>query len=253
MLAKRGKWLLQWGSPKSFYQLTAAVINPLAFFALFTLMIGLLWGLIFAPADYQQGDAFRIIYIHVPCAFLSMSLYLGLSISALIFLIWRVKLAGYALAGIAQLGASMTLLALLTGSIWGRPMWGTWWIWDARLTSELILLFLYFAILITKSTFENQAQGDKIIAVLILVGLVDLPIIHYSVYWWNTLHQGASLSLFAKPKIATAMLQPLLLTLIGFSLYCIWIILAKLRNEVLFREYRQDWVKQVFKFEKREE
>jgi heme exporter protein C len=124
-------------------------------------------------------------------------------------------------------------------------MWGTWWVWDARLTSELILLLLYLAILATKSAFQNKEQGDKIIAVLTLVGLIDLPIIHYSVYWWNSLHQGVTLSVLAKPKIAAPMLYPLLFTLAGFTLYCLWIILHKARTEVLARDYRQHWVKDL--------
>ena len=164
---------------------------------------------------------------------------------ALLLLIWRIKMAGVILSVCAQLGACMAFLALVTGSIWGKPMWGTWWVWDARLTSELILLFLYAAILATGNAYQNKEQGDKIIAILTLVGLVDLPVIHYSVYWWNTLHQGATLSILAKPKIDNSMLYPLLVTLIGFSLYCLLAIVLKTRNELLLRERRQSWVKML--------
>ena len=205
----------------------------------------MLWGLVFAPPDYQQGDAFRIIYVHVPAAFLSMALYAWMGFLALLLLIWRIKMAGVILSVCAQLGACMAFLALVTGSIWGKPMWGTWWVWDARLTSELILLFLYAAILATGNAYQNKEQGDKIIAILTLVGLVDLPVIHYSVYWWNTLHQGATLSILAKPKIDNSMLYPLLVTLIGFSLYCLLAIVLKTRNELLLRERRQSWVKML--------
>ncbi|KTD25477.1 heme exporter protein CcmC [Legionella lansingensis] len=244
------KFLYQMASPKTFYQLSKPWLSWLGLSALLFLAIGLVWGLVFAPADYQQGDAFRIIYVHVPTAFLSMALYAWMGFLAVLLLVWRIKMAGLILGLVAQLGASMAFLALVTGSIWGKPMWGTWWVWDARLTSELILLFLYLAILATQTSFQDKEQGDKIAAILTLVGLVDLPIIHYSVYWWNTLHQGATLSLFAKPKIAMPMLWPLLMMIVGFFLYCFWVILHKARNEVLLRERRQDWVKRVLEVEK---
>lgn len=237
------KLLYQLASPKAFYSLAGRVIPGLAMSAGLILFVGLLWGLIFAPPDYQQGDAFRIIYIHVPCAFLSMSLYAAMGFLAFLLLVWRIKLAGLMLSIVAQTGACMAFLALVTGSIWGKPMWGTWWVWDARLTSELILLFLYAAILALGNAYQNKEQGDKIVAILTLVGLVDLPIIHYSVNWWNTLHQGSTLSVFSKPKIDVSMLYPLLLTLLGFSLYCMVVILLRARTELLLRERRQNWVR----------
>ena len=237
------KLLYQLASPKAFYHLSGRWIPWLSVSALLVLFVGLLWGLVFAPPDYQQGDAFRIIYVHVPCAFLSMALFAGMGFLALLLLVWRIKLAGFLLSVFAQTGACMTLLALVTGSIWGKPMWGTWWVWDARLTSELILLFLYAAILATGNAYQNKEQSDKMVAILTLVGLVDLPIIHYSVYWWNTLHQGSTLSVFSKPKIDASMLYPLLLTLIGFSLYSLVVILLRSRNELLLRERRKTWVK----------
>lgn len=243
------KFLYQMASPRSFYQLTNTWGTWLGLGALLFLTAGIIWGLVFAPPDYQQGDAFRIIYVHVPSAFLSMALYGWMGFLAVLLLVWRIKMAGLMLGLIAQSGASMAFLALVTGSIWGKPMWGTWWVWDARLTSELILLLLYLAILATKSAFQNKEQGDKVVAILILVGLLDLPIIHYSVYWWNTLHQGATLSVFAKPKIDISMLYPLLFCLLGFSLYCFWIILHKARLEVLHRERRQQWVRSLIEGE----
>ncbi len=241
------KFLYQLASPKSFYDLTNRWLSRVGFSAALFLIVATIWALVFSPADYQQGDAFRIIYIHVPAAFLSMLLYAVLGFLAFLLLVWRIKLAGLMLGIIAQLGASMAFLALVTGSIWGKPMWGTWWIWDARLTSELILLFLYLAILAAQSAFQNKEQGDKIMAILSLVGLIDLPIIHYSVYWWNSLHQTATLSVFEKPKIAAPMLYPLVVMLIGFSLYCLWLCLRKASIEILAREYRQQWVKKRFK------
>lgn len=238
------KFLYQLSSPRSFFRLTQSWLSGLGWSALLFLMIGFIWGLFFAPPDYQQGDAFRIIYIHVPTAFLSMALYASMAFCALLLLVWQIKIAGMMLKIIAEKGAYMAFLALITGSIWGKPMWGAWWVWDARLTSELILLLLYAAILATANAFSNREQGDKMIAILTLVGVVDLPIIHYSVYWWNTLHQGATLSVFAKPKIALVMLYPLLLSLIGFGLYCLWAILHQAGNELLLRERKQKWVRQ---------
>lgn len=240
------KILYQLASPRIFYGLTGRMIPWLAASTMFLLVAGILWGLVFAPPDYQQGDAYRIIYVHVPCAFLSMALYAWMAFLSVLLLVWRIKIAGLLLSLVAQLGASMAFLALVTGSIWGKPMWGAWWVWDARLTSELILLLIYSAILATHQSIKNKESGDRIIAILILVGLIDLPIIHYSVYWWNTLHQGSTLSVFAKPKIDTSMLYPLLLTLFGFFSYCLWIILEKARNEVLIRERNQSWVKIQF-------
>ncbi|WP_454781174.1 heme ABC transporter permease CcmC [Legionella sp. WA2022007384] len=240
------KLLYQLASPKLFYRFTGRLIPSLAVGALVTLLVGIVWGLAFTPPDYQQGDAFRIIYVHVPSAFLSMMLYAWMGFLAVLLLVWRIKIAGLLINIVAQIGLSMAFLALVTGSIWGKPMWGAWWVWDARLTSELILLLLYAAILATHYAIKNKEDGDKIIAILTLVGILDLPIIHYSVYWWNTLHQGSTLSVFAKPKIDGSMLYPLLLTIAGFFLYCLWIILEKARQELLIREKRQSWVKIQF-------
>lgn len=239
------KLLYQLASPKLFYHLTGRFISGLAIATTLTFAIGLCWALVYAPADYQQGDAFRILYIHVPSAFFSMAIYGWMGFLAVLLLVWRIKLAGLLLMVAAQLGACMALLALITGSIWGRPMWGTWWIWDARLTSELILLFLYTAILATGHAYTNKDQGDKVLAVLTLVGLLDLPIIHYSVYWWNTLHQGATLSVFSKPKIHSSMLYPLLVMLLGFGLYSVLTIILGARHVLLQRERRQRWVQEI--------
>jgi heme exporter protein C len=241
------KYLYQLASPKGFYQLSDRLLQPLGYCALILTMVGFTWGLLFAPADYQQGDAFRIIYIHVPSAFLSLSLYAFLGFLALLLLVWRIKLAGVLIAPVAQTGGIMAFIALLTGSLWGKPMWGSWWVWDARLTSELILFFLYAAILLTHNLYASKNQNDKIIAILILVGLIDLPIIHYSVNWWNTLHQGSSLSLFAKPKIHSSMLYPLLINILGFSFYSIYAIFSKARVNLLIRERRQKWVSILLK------
>lgn len=239
------KFLYQLSSPKTFYQLSGRFLPWLSCLSVLLLCTALVWGLFWAPADYQQGDAFRIIYVHVPAAFLSMSLYAFMAFLAFLLLVWRIKIAGLVMRRTAELGGTMAFLALLTGSIWGKPMWGAWWVWDARLTSELILLFLYIAMMLTANASRNPEQGERLMAILVLVGLIDLPIIHYSVYWWNTLHQGATLSLMSTPKIAAPMLYPLLLSLMGFAFYCAWLILARVRHDLLLRERQQRWVSLV--------
>jgi heme exporter protein C len=235
-------FLAVFASPKLFYERSGRWISWLGCAALFFLCTGSVWGLVFAPADYQQGDAFRMLYVHVPAAFFSMVLYAAMGSLSLSLLVWRIKLAGMLLRAIAPVGASMAALALLTGSLWGKPMWGAWWVWDARLTSELVLLLLYLAMLTTQHAYQNQEQGDKLVAILSLVGLLDLPIIHYSVYWWNTLHQGSTVLAFAKPKLHTSMLYPLLVMLAGFLCFALWIILMNTRSVILLRERRKQWV-----------
>lgn len=241
------KLLNQTIAPKRFYELTFRWHSSLGRCALICLVAGVVWGLVYAPADYQQGDAFRLIYVHVPCAVWSMAAYGLMGILAVLFLVWRIKVAGLLLVITAQTGAWLALLALVTGSLWGKPMWGAWWVWDARLTSELILLFLYLGILAISTAYQHSERADRMAAILTLVGLVDLPIIHYSVNWWSTLHQGATLLSFAKPKIAATMLYPLLLNLIGFGLYCLWVTLYKARSELMWREHQQAWVKALIR------
>jgi len=203
-------------------------------------------GLFVAPADYQQGDAFRIIYVHVPAAYLSMMAYMIMAISAGIGLIWRMKLAHAVAAAAAPLGAWFTFLALATGAIWGRPMWGTWWEWgDPRLTSELVLLFLYIGYMALRSAIDEIAKADRASAVLALVGAVNVPIIHFSVEWWSSLHQGPTLIRKGGPAIDAAMLYPLLAMILGFTLVFGALLLRRVRTEVLYRERRKRWVKKM--------
>ncbi|MGQ3892410.1 heme ABC transporter permease CcmC [Legionella sp. CNM-4043-24] len=239
------KFLYQMASPRLFYRWTQSFLPWLGGLALLLLVTGFVWGLAFAPPDYQQGDAFRIIYVHVPAAFLSMSLYALMAFCSVLLIVWRIKLAGLMIMALAEVGAWMAFLALVTGSIWGKPMWGTWWVWDARLTSELVLLLLYAAILATGAAFRHRLDGDRVVAILALVGAIDLPIIHYSVYWWNTLHQGATLSLLSKPKIDASMLYPLLISLCGFLCYSAWLVFHKAGNTLLLREKKQRWVQEL--------
>ncbi len=233
-------------SPPHFYELSLRMIPWFAVPGLLLIGYGAWAGLFVAPPDYQQGDAFRIIYVHVPAAYLSLLAYMVMAISAGIGLIWRMKLAHAVAAGAAPLGAWFTFLALATGSIWGRPMWGTWWEWgDPRLTSELILLFLYFGYMALRAAIDDTAQADKASAVLALVGAVNVPIIHFSVEWWSSLHQGPTLIREGGPAIEPAMLYPLLAMIFGFSLLFGALLLGRVRTEVLNRERRARWVRNL--------
>ncbi|MCH7854136.1 MAG: heme ABC transporter permease [Proteobacteria bacterium] len=233
-------------SPPHFYGLAAKMIPWFYVSGLLLIAYGTIAGLFYAPADYQQGDAFRIIYVHVPAAYLSMMAYSIMAISAGIGLIWRMKLAHAVAAAAAPLGAWFTFLALATGSIWGRPMWGTWWEWgDPRLTSELIMLFLYFGYMSLRAAIDETSKADKASAVLILVGAVNVPIIHFSVEWWSSLHQGPTLVREGGPAIETAMLYPLLGMILGFTLFFGALLLARVRAEVLHRERRSRWVRNL--------
>lgn len=239
-------YLYKLASPKYFFQHSGRLIPWFAIIATILCGYGLIGGLIIAPADFQQGDAYRIIYIHVPSAFLSLFVYSIMAFCAALLLIWRIKLADIIIAVSAPLGAWFTLLALITGSIWGKPMWGTWWIWDARLTSELILLFLYLGIITFRTAIRGKEQAKFSVAILVLVGFVDIPLIHYSVDWWNTLHQGATLSKFARPSIAPIMLYPLLAMVTGFLCYFVAVMLYRARYELLYRERDAAWVATMF-------
>ena len=240
-------WFHKLGSPKWFYQTSGRWLPWLALAAALLIGVGLVWGLVFAPADYQQGNSFRIIYIHVPAAMLAQSCYLMLAVAGVVGLVWKMKLADVALQCAAPIGAWMTFIALLTGAIWGKPTWGTWWVWDARLTSMLILLFLYFGVIALGQAISNRDSSAKACAVLAIVGVINIPIIKYSVDWWNSLHQGATFKLTEKPAMPVEMWLPLLIMLLGF--YCFFgsVLLMRMRLEVLKREARSSWVKAEIK------
>lgn len=237
-----GNFLTQLGSPRNFYQFAGRVLPYVSVACAALFGYGLIGGLLLAPPDYQQGDAFRIIYLHVPCAFLSLFVYMIMASAALVNLVWRIKLTDAVIDASVNLGAWFTFLALATGSLWGKPMWGTWWIWDARLTSELILLFLYMAVIALKSAIHEPNTANRARNILLLVGVVNIPIIHYSVYWWNTLHQGATLTKFAKPDIDPSMLYPLLAMIFAFICYYIAVMLIRARAAILWRERSSQWV-----------
>lgn len=230
-------------SPKKFYTLSDKLIPWLTALFICVFCYGIIGGLILAPADYLQGDGFRIIYVHVPCAFLSLFIYAVMAGAAVSALIFRLKLAYLVIRHSAPIGATFTFLSLLTGSLWGKPMWGTWWIWDARLTSELILMFLYISIMLFQSAISQKRTGERALAILILVGFVDIPIIHYSVYWWNTLHQGATLKLFAPSAIDATMLYPLLAMIFAFLIYYVIVLFLKMNYELTALSDHHHWVK----------
>jgi|TARA_B110000211_G_C14055279_1_gene543033 heme exporter protein C len=213
------------------------------YFSLITYVIALVWGLAIAPADYVQGNSFRIMYLHVPASFLSQSLYFGMAIAALVFLVWKVKLAAYMVKAIAPIGALVTFIALISGSIWGIPTWGTWWQWDARITSTLILFIMYLGLISLHSSFTNFEKADKFISILVLVGVVNIPIIKKSVDWWSTLHQPASITLSDKPSIDPSMLYPLFASMIGFSGLIICLVILSSKVQIFNRESNKSWVR----------
>jgi len=235
----------QWASPKWFYRKSAPWLWPLSLLAALLLVVGLGWGLFVAPPDYQQGNSFRIIYLHVPAAILAQSVYLFLATCGLISLVWKIKLADIALKEAAPIGASMCFLALVSGAIWGKPTWGAWWVWDARLTSMLILLFLYLGIIGLGNAIRSPVSAGKACALLALVGVVNIPIIKYSVEWWNTLHQPSTFKLTEKPAMPPAMWLPLLISVLGFYCFFAATLLARMRVELLRREQRTQWVREV--------
>ncbi|MFT5708530.1 MAG: heme exporter protein C [Oceanospirillaceae bacterium] len=239
------KWFYQMASPKWCYQISGKLLPIFSIAALLLLMAGVIWGLLFAPQDYQQGNSFRIIYIHVPSAILAQSIYLTMAIAGGVGIIWKMKIADMVAYACAPIGASMAFIALLTGAIWGKPTWGSWWVWDARLTSMLILLFLYFGVMAMYSAMEKPENAARSVAILSLVGLVNIPIIKYSVDWWNTLHQPATFTLTEKPAMPVEMWLPLLVMVIGFYCFFATTMLLRLRNEILVREKRASWVKQL--------
>jgi len=241
------KRLYALGSPKTFYKVAHPCSQVFGVLAFVFLLIGWSWGLFYSPPDYQQGDSVRILYLHVPAAMMSLSIYSMMAFCAFCMLVWRIKLAGILLRSCAQVGLLVTFIALVTGSFWGKPTWGTWWVWDARLTSELILLMIYAGLLALSSHLGQNQAADKIVAIICWVGVIDLPIIHYSVKWWNTLHQGSTLTVFSKPKIHSTMLYPLLISLVGMGCFCAWAILSLSKQALLKREYQQDWVAKLWK------
>jgi heme exporter protein C len=239
------KWLHPYAKAETAYNLCYRLLPYFYWLAAITLIAGSIWGLLYAPADYQQGDSFRIIYFHVPTAIWSMGAYTSMAICGMVGIVWQIKNAELAVYAIAPVGAAFTFLALGTGAGWGKPMWGAWWVWDARLTSELILLFLYLGVIALYNSFEDKRTAARAASILAIVGVVNVPIIHYSVEWWNTLHQGASITKFDKPSISPDMLWPLLLNIAGFLFILAAITCLRLANQILINDARRPWVKSL--------
>lgn len=242
--------MLSYASPKNFYPFAGRLIPWLAAAALLTLAAGLYLGLVVAPPDYQQGESYRIMFVHVPSAWMSMFVYVVMASAGAAGLAWKTKLAEVLASACAPIGASFTLITLVSGSLWGKPMWGTWWAWDARLTSELILFFLYVGFMALEASIEDARRAARATAVLALVGVVNIPIIHFSVEWWNTLHQPASVSKIGAPSIHPSMLLPLLLMAVGFMCYFATITLMRMRYQILMRERHTQWVAQALAVER---
>jgi len=238
-------WFHKLGSPPHFYRIAGKWIPWLNWIFLLLLVAGLYGGLILAPPDYQQGESYRIIFVHVPSAWMSLFIYVTMAVCGAVVIIWRMKLAEVVLISSAPIGASFTLLALVTGSLWGKPMWGTYWVWDARLTSELILLFLYLGVIGLHNAIEDKRTAARAVAILALVGVVNIPIIHYSVEWWHSLHQGATVTKFDKPSIHWSMLLPLLLMALAFQVYYALALFHRCRAEILRRERNSKWVEEL--------
>ncbi len=232
----------KYASPATFYPVAGKLIPWFAWSAAVLTAVGVYIGLVVAPTDFQQGDSYRIIFIHVPAAWMSMFLYLVMAFWSALALGFNTRLSAMMAQALAPTGALMTFIALVTGSLWGRPTWGTYWAWDARMTSELILLFLYLGIIALRNAIDDPRRADRACAVLALTGAINVPIIYYSVKWWNTLHQGSSVSLTAAPKMAAIMLSGMLILSFAAWFYAIAIALARARTILVERERGAAWV-----------
>ena len=238
--------MINWlANPARFMRWSAAALPWCGWATVGVLAVGLYLALVVAPPDYQQGESVRIMYVHVPAAWLALGVYLFVAVASAVALVWRHPLAEIAAGAAAPVGAAFTFVCLASGSLWGRPMWGTWWVWDARLTSELILFFLYLGFMALQASIDDPRRADKAGAIVALVGVVNVPIIYFSVKWWNTLHQGASVSINKSPAMVTTMLWGMLLMALCLWMYSIAMALTRVRAIILERESHTDWVKQL--------
>jgi heme exporter protein C len=235
--------LYRFASPATFYPLAGALAPWFLALAGVSCVAGLYIGFVLAPTDYQQGEAYRIIYLHVPAAWMSMFIYVLMAGYAILYLALNTRLSAMMMAALAPTGAMFTFVALWTGALWGRPTWGAYWVWDARLTSELILLFLYLGFIALQAAIEDRRRRDRAGALLAIVGVVNVPIIYFSVQWWNTLHQGASVSLTASPRMAQVMLAGMLVMAFAAWMYAIGATLLRVRAIILEREAGTEWLR----------
>lgn len=239
------RWYHQWGSPRYFYDYSGRLLPWLWPLALVTLAVGLGWGLAFAPEDYQQGNSYRIIYIHVPAASAALLGYVAMGVAGLVALVWRMKMAEIMIKAIAPFGATLAAVALITGAIWGKPTWGTWWVWDARLTSMLLMLFLYLGVIALLNAIPDPRQGGRAAGLLSVVGVINVVIVKYSVEWWNSLHQGSTLRVVGETTMPGEMLAPLLISITGTYLLFACTVLLRARAEILWRERKSGWVREL--------
>ena len=237
------KFIHQFASPKTYLFQVNKFYNYIFYTSISIYVLSITWGLLFVPEDFVQGNSFRIIYLHVPASFLSQSLYAAMAIASVTYLIWRVKLAAYLIIAIAPIGAMVTFIALSSGSIWGIPTWGTWWQWDARITSTLILFIMCLGLISLHGSFSNYEKADKLLSWLVIVGFVNIPIIKKSVDWWSTLHQSASITLTNKPSIDPSMLYPLIGSTIGFFGLIICLVIISSKVQIIKRESTKSWIK----------
>tara|TARA_B100001250_G_scaffold45519_1_gene35738 strand:- start:11337 stop:12068 length:732 start_codon:yes stop_codon:yes gene_type:complete len=237
------RFIHQFASPKTYLFQVNRAYKYIFYTSLIIYLFSLTWGLLFTPEDFVQGNSYRIIYLHVPTSFLSQSLYAIMAIASITYLIWRVKLAAYFIIAIAPIGAMTTFMALISGSIWGIPTWGTWWQWDARITSTLILFIMYLGLISLHNSFSNYEKADKLLSWLVIVGFVNIPIIKKSVDWWSTLHQSASITLTDKPSIDLSMLYPLIGCITGFFGLIICLVILSSEYQIFKRERKKSWIK----------
>ncbi len=235
----------KFSSPASFYPLAGKLMPIFMTAAIILIVVGLYMSFFVAPTDYKQGEGYRIIFVHVPTAWMSMFIYLVMAFWAAVGLVSNTRLSAMMADSLAPTGAMFTFLALWTGAFWGKPMWGTWWVWDARLTSELILFFLYIGYIALKGAIDDARRADRAGAILLLVGVVNIPIIYFSVKWWNTLHQGASIDMQTGSSMASIMLITMLIMALGFWMYSIAVSLSRVRSIILEREKDSQWVSQL--------
>ena len=241
------KYLTNQFKPEKLYNIVDKSIIFFGFFTIILIITGTAWALLYSPSDYQQGETVRLIYIHVPAAILSLFTYFCMAVFAFIYLVWQFKMSGIMSISLAPIGSILTLITLISGSLWGKPMWGTFWIWDARLTSELILLMLFLGIIFLNLSLDLSYKNLKLPCLLALVGVVNLPIIHFSVEWWNTLHQGPTITKFEKPSIDHSMLLPLLFNIFSYFITLATFFLLTLRNNILKYECKRNWVLKLIK------
>ena len=237
------KFLHRLSTLKYYYEWSGKWVPWLLGLTAVLMFVGLYWGLLVAPADYQQGESYRIIYVHVPAAWMSMFVYVVMAGAGFIAIVWQTKLSEIVVSECAVIGAMFTALALVTGMLWGKPTWGTYWQWDARMTSELILLFLYFGIIAVHSVIEEPRTAARVASILAIIGIINIPIIHYSVTWWSSLHQPNMKLISKTPSVHPSMLYPLLIMATAFQFYFVSLLLIRMRNAILYRERLTNWVK----------